>query len=109
MKFSSNNQYYLAVQHLNNAANPQSKSHSILYRLFGDPTYFLTSQFLLCLILVILHVIWILRGRHWEEILIGCFIILSSAYPVFKIVRDRIIMDFVEENEIFQTKKINQI
>jgi hypothetical protein len=56
-----------------------------------------------------LHVIWILRGRHWEEILIGCFIILSSAYPVFKIVRDRIIMDFVEENEIFQTKKINQI
>jgi len=108
VKFSSNNQYYIAIQHLNNAANPQSKSHSMLYRLFGDPTSFLTTQFLLCLILIIFHIIWIIRGKYWEQILISCFIIFYSSYPIFKIVRDRIIIDFVEEHEIYQTSTVSK-
>jgi hypothetical protein len=108
VKLSSNNQYYIAIQHLSNAANPQSKAHSILYRLFGDPTYFLTIQFLLCLILILFHIIWIVRGKYWEQILIGCCIIFYSSYPIFKIVRDRIIIDFVEEQEIFQTSTISK-
>ena len=106
VKFSSNNQHYLAKQHLNNAANPQSKSHSILYRLFGDATYFLTIQFLLCIALVIFHMIWIIRIRYWEQIFVGSLIIFSSSYPIFKIVRDRLIMDFVEEHEVFQTATV---
>ncbi len=108
VKFSSNNQYFIAIQHVNNAAHPQSKSHAILYRLFGDQTYFLTIQFLLCLTLIILYIIWIIRGKHWEQVLIGCFIILHSSYPIFKIVRDRVLMDLVEEHEIFQTSTISK-
>ncbi|CAF1010577.1 unnamed protein product [Rotaria sordida] len=106
VKLSSNNQYYIAIQHLSNAANPQSKSHSILYLLFGDPTYFLTVQFIFSVILVILHIIWIACGRHCEQILVGYLIIFYSSYPIFKIARDRIIMDFVEEHEYFQTSAI---
>lgn len=108
VKLSSNNRYYIAIQHLNNAANPQSKSHSMLYRIFGDPTYFLTIQFFLCIIIVIFHIIWIVRGRYWEQILIGYLIIFHSSYPIFKILRDRIIMDLVEEHEYFQTSTISK-
>ncbi len=108
VKLSSNNQYYIAIQHLNNAAHPQSKSHSILYRLFGDPTYLLTIQFLLCFILIILHIIWIIRGKYLEQILVGFCIILHSSYPIFKIVRDRVIMDLVDEHEIFQISTISK-
>jgi hypothetical protein len=103
VKFSSNNQHFIAIQHLSNAGNPQSKSHSLLYKLFGDPTYFLTIQFTLSIILIIFHLIWIIRGKYLEQILIGCLIIFSSSYPIFKIIRDRIIMDLVEEHEVFQT------
>ncbi|CAF2403495.1 unnamed protein product [Rotaria sp. Silwood2] len=102
VKLSSNNQYYIAIQHLSNAANPQSKSHSILYRLFGDPTYFLTVQFLLSMTVIILHIIWSIFGRHWEQILVSYLIIFYSSYPTFKIIRDRIIMDFVDEHEYVQ-------
>lgn len=103
VKFPRNNQYYIAIQHLNNAANPQSKSHSILYRTFGDATYFSTIQFLLCIILILFQLIWIIRGKHWEQVLIGYFLIFYSSYPIFKIVRDRLIIDFVEEPETYQT------
>ncbi len=106
VKLSSNNRYFIAIQHLNNAAHPQSKSHAILYRLFGDPTYFLTIQFILSIILAIFHIIWIIRNRHWEQILISWLIIFYSSYPIFKITRDRIIMDFVEEHDCVQTSTI---
>lgn len=108
VKLSTNNRYYIAIQHLNNAAHPQSKSHSILSRFFVDPTYCLTIQFLCCLLIVSLNIIWIIRERFWERILIGYFLVFVSSYPVFKIVRDRIIMDFVEEHESIQTSTISK-
>ncbi|CAF4966391.1 unnamed protein product [Rotaria sp. Silwood1] len=108
IKLSSNNQYYIAIQHLSNAANPQSKSHSILYRLFGDPTYFLTVQFILSITLIVFHIIWSIFGRHWEQILVGYLIIFYSSYPIFKIIRDRVILDFVEEHEYFQASTISK-
>jgi hypothetical protein len=80
----------------------------MLYRLFGDPTYFLTTQFLLCFILILFHIIWIIRGKYWEQIIISCLIIFNSSYPIFKIIRDRIIIDFVEEHEIYQTSTISK-
>jgi len=108
VKFLPNNRYYIAIQYLNNAAHPQSKSHSILSRFFADATYFLTLQFLCCLTLVSLNIIWIVRERFWERILIGYFLVFVSSYPVFKIVRDRVIMDFVEDHDINQTSTIKQ-
>ncbi|CAF1329171.1 unnamed protein product [Rotaria magnacalcarata] len=108
IKLPSNHQYYIAIQHLSNAANPQSKSHSMLYRLFGDPTYFLTIQFILSIVLVLFHIIWIARGSHWEQVIVGYFLIFYSSYPIFKIVRDRIIMDLVEEHEYAQTSTISK-
>ena len=108
VKLSSNKQCFIAMERLSNAANPLSESHSILYRLFGDPTYFLTVQFFLCIVLVIFHIIWIIRGTHWEQIIIGYLIILHSSYPIFKIVRDRIIMKMVEEHEFFQTSTVSK-
>ena len=103
VKFSRKNEYYIAIQHMNNAAHPQWTSHSILYRLFGEATYLLTLQFLLCLFLIICHLIWTIRGRHWEQILVGCLMIFYSSYPIFKIVRDRVILDLVDEHEFVQT------
>jgi hypothetical protein len=109
VKLSSNNQqHFIAIQHVNNAANPQSNSHSILYHLFGDATYFLNIQFVLCIILVLFHIIWIISGKYWEQIVVGCLIIISVCYPIFKIARDRIIMDCVEEQESFQTSTISK-
>lgn len=108
VKLSSNNKYYIATQRLSNAANPQSKSHSILFRLFRDQTQFLTIQFLLCILLVIFHITWITRGRHWEQIIIGYILIFYNSYPIFKIVRDRIIMDLVDEHEYIQASTVSK-
>ncbi|UJR20751.1 hypothetical protein I4U23_023869 [Adineta vaga] len=103
VKLSPTNRYFIAIQHLSNAAHPQSNAHAILYRLFSDPTYVLTIQFVLCLILSLFQIIWLIRGQTWEQILISWFIIFYSSYPIFKITRDRIIMDFVEDHEYVQT------
>lgn len=104
VKLAANSQqYFLAVQHLSNAAHPQSKCHAFLYRFFGDATYVLTSQFLLCIPLLILTVIWMIRGQFWHETIISSLMIFFNSYPIYKIVRDRVMIDFVEENESFQT------
>lgn len=109
VKFTSTNVSYIAIQHMNNAAHPQSFSHSFLFRLFGDATYLLTIQFLLAFVLIICHFIWTIRGQHWQEILIGCLMIFYSSYPMFKIVRDRVILDLVDENEFIQTYTTRKI
>jgi hypothetical protein len=101
-------QHFLAIQHLSNAAHPQSKFHSFLYRFFGDATNFLTAQFVLCLPLILLNIIWILRGTHWQHMIIGCLLMFYNSYPIYKIVRDRVIMDFVEEHESFQTLTLSK-
>ena len=109
VKLSSHHRkHFLAVQHLSNAAHPQSKSHSLLYRLFGDATYLLTVQLIFCSLVVVVNLIWMIRGKSWEQIIIGCLMLFYNSYPTYKIVRDRIIMDFVEEHESFQTSTISK-
>jgi len=100
IKLSSNSdKYFIAIQYLSNAAHPQSISHSILYRLFGNIKYFLTIQCLLCFILIICQLFWIIRGQFAFEILISILIILNSSYTIFKIIRDRLIVDMINEYE----------
>ena len=109
VKVSSNRQeHFLAVQHLNNAAHPQSISHAVLYRIFGDFTAFSTCQSLLSIGLLFINIIWVVCGKYWPNTIIGGLIILSNSYPTFKILRDRLIMDFVEEQGSFQTSKISK-
>ncbi|CAF0976181.1 unnamed protein product [Adineta ricciae] len=103
VKLSSTSQHFIAIQHLSNAAHPQSNAHAMLYRLFSDPTYFLTTQLVLCLVLSVFQVVWLFLGKSWEKIIISWFIIFCSSYPIFKITRDRFIMDYVEEHEYVQT------
>lgn len=100
IKLSSNNdKHFIAIQHLSNAAHPQSISHSILYRLFGKTTYFITIQFSICIILILCQLFWIICGKLWYEILISALILLNSSYTIFKIIRDRLIFDMIGDNE----------
>ncbi len=100
VKLSSNNdKYFIATQHLSNAAHPQSISHAILYRLFSDARYLLTIQFIICMILIVCQLVWIIQGKYWHEILISTLIILNSSYTIFKIIRDRLIFDMIDDNE----------
>lgn len=100
IKLSSNNEkYFIAVQHLSNAAYPQSISHAILYRLFGDVRCFLTIQFIISIVLILCQLYWIIQGKYWHEILISILIILNSSYTIFKIIRDRLIFDMIDDNE----------
>lgn len=97
IKLSSN--YFIALQHLSNAAHPQSISHSIIYRLFSNINYFITIQFFLCLILIFCEIIWIISGHFGYEIFISILIILNSSYTIFKIIRNRLIFDMIDEHE----------
>jgi hypothetical protein len=101
IKLSSNNieKYFIAIHHLSNAAHPLSISHSILYRLFGDLTYFLTIQFRLCPILIFCQLLWIIPGRFAFEIFISILIMLNSSYTIFKIIRDRLLFDMLDEHQ----------
>ncbi|CAF1404140.1 unnamed protein product [Adineta steineri] len=103
VKLSSNNRYFVATEHLSNAAHPQSKAHAIIYRFFGDATYFINIQIVFCIILTILQFIWIIRSKYWEQILISWLITFYSSYPIFKITRDRIILNLVEYQDDVQT------
>ncbi|CAF1330032.1 unnamed protein product [Adineta steineri] len=103
VKLSSNNRYFVAMEHLSNAAHPQSKAHAIIYRFFGDATYFINIQIVFCIILTILQFIWIIRSKYWEQILISWLITFYSSYPIFKITRDRIILNLVEYQDDVQT------
>ncbi|CAF0720918.1 unnamed protein product [Adineta steineri] len=100
IRLSSNNDKYFIAEHpLSNAAHPQSISHSILYRLFGNTRYFLTIQFLIFIILIVCQFLWILHGKFWYEILISILIILNSSYTIFKIIRNRLIFNMINDNE----------
>ncbi len=100
IKLSSNSdKYFIAIQHLSNAAHPQSISHSIFYRLFGKIRYFLRIQFFLSLILIFCQLFWIIHAKFGFEILISILIILNSSYTIFKIIRDRLIFDMIDKYE----------
>ena len=100
IKLSSNEGiYFIAIQPSSNAAHPQSISHSILYRLFSNARYFLTIQFIICIILILCQLVWIIQGKHWYEMLITVLIIFNSSYTIFKIIRDRLIFDMIDDNE----------
>jgi hypothetical protein len=100
VKLSSNNEkYFIAKQNLSNAAHPQSISHSILYRLFSDARYLLTIQFIICMVLIVCQLVWVIQGKYWHEIIISTLIILNSSYTIFKIIRDRLIFDMIDDNE----------
>jgi hypothetical protein len=96
---SKNEQHFIAIQHLSNAAHPQSISHSILYQLFGDAKFFLTIQNGLNNAIILFQLFWIIRGKFWHESLIVCLIVLHSSYTIFKITRDRLILEMVDNNE----------
>jgi hypothetical protein len=102
VQISNHHQCFLAVQPLSNAAHPQSRSHRLLYRLFGEATSFQTMKFLVSLVWLILVIIWIVHGQYWEEVIIGSLLIFHNSYTTFKIFRDRIILDFAEEHESSQ-------
>jgi len=100
IKLSSNSdKYFIAIQQLSNAAHPQSISHSIFYRLFGDIRYFLRIQFFLSLILIFCQLFWIIHAKYGFEILISILIILNSSYTIFKIIRDRLIFGMIDKYE----------
>jgi hypothetical protein len=105
---SDTGKYFIAIQNLSNAAHPQSKTHSILYRLFGEATHFITIQFSICIILIICQLFWIISGKLWYEILISILLILNTSYTIFKIIRDRLIFDMIRSygsDEILLTSK----
>jgi hypothetical protein len=110
IKLSS--KYFIAVHDFSNAAHPQSISHSILYRFFGDITYFLTIQFLLCFLLIFCQLSWIIRGPFGLGTSISFLIILNSSYTIFKIIRDRLLFDMIdihESDEYLLTSKQKKI
>jgi hypothetical protein len=110
VRLSSNNfeKYFMAIHHLSNAAHPLSISHSILYRLFGNLIYFLTIQFRLCSILILCQFLWIIPGRFNFEIFISILIILNSSYTIFKIIRDRLLFDMLDEHRNEKKIQLNK-
>ncbi|CAF1219333.1 unnamed protein product [Didymodactylos carnosus] len=91
---SHKNNFYMAMD-MNNAAQPDLLSHKIIVKLFGDPLRFMNISLFLACSTVIFEYYWCIRGNHWEQIMIGVLLVLSCCYPIFKIFRDRLILEFV--------------
>ncbi|CAF1231030.1 unnamed protein product [Adineta ricciae] len=101
IKYSSNQKekFFIGEDYLNNAAHPQSISHTILYYLFHNRLYFSSKQFFLCIILVLCQLLWLIQGKLWYEVVISGAILLNNGFTIFQITRDRFIFDLMDDNE----------